>query len=65
MSDSKTMAHGQDRTRINTSQDYEVRDWAKKYGVSPDELKAAVKAVGSNAKDVEAHLKGRPSSKAR
>jgi hypothetical protein len=58
MADDKGNAGGQDRTRINTSQDYEVQDWSKKFGVSADQLKAAVKAVGSNAKDVEAHLKG-------
>jgi hypothetical protein len=58
MSDDKTKPGGQDRSRINTSEDYEVRDWSKKFGVTPDQLKAAVKAVGSNAKDVEAHLKG-------
>ena len=57
MSDDKTKSGGQDRTRIDTNQDYEVRDWSKKFGVSADKLKAAVKAVGSNAKDVEAHLK--------
>jgi hypothetical protein len=58
MADDKGNAGGQDRTRINTSQDYEVQDWSKKFGVSAEQLKAAVKAVGSNAKDVEAHLKG-------
>jgi hypothetical protein len=61
VADDKRNSGGQDRTRINTSQDYEVQDWAKKFGVSPEQLKAAVKAVGSNAKDVEAHLKqGKP-----
>jgi hypothetical protein len=40
------------------SEDYEVRDWSAKFGVTPDELKAAVKAVGNEAKAVEAHLKG-------
>jgi hypothetical protein len=58
MADDKGNAGGQDRTRINTSQDYEVQDWSKKFGVSAEQLKAAVKAVGSNAKDVESHLKG-------
>jgi hypothetical protein len=58
MADNKGNAGGQDRTRINTSQDYEVQDWSKKFGVSAEQLKAAVKAVGSNAKDVEALLKG-------
>ena len=58
MSDDKTKTGGQDRTRISVSEDYEVRDWAKKFGVTVDELKAAVKAVGNDAKAVEAHLKG-------
>ena len=58
MSDNKQKAGGQDRTRISLSEDYEVRDWSEKFGVTADELKAAVNAVGSNAKDVEAHLKG-------
>ena len=62
MSDDKTKASGQDRTRINTSEDYEVRDWAKKFGVSGEELREAVKAVGPIAKDVEAHLKQRASN---
>ena len=58
MSDDKTKTGGQDRTRISVSEDYEVRDWAKKFGVTADELKAAVKSVGNDAKAVEAHLKG-------
>jgi len=58
MADDKTKPGGQDRTRINTNEDYEVRDWSKKFGVTAEQLKAAVKTVGSNAKDVEAHLKG-------
>ena len=57
MSDDKRNPGGQDRTRINASQEYEVQDWAKKFGVSAEQLKAAMKAVGSNAKEVEAHLK--------
>jgi len=58
MSDDKTQSGGQDRRRINTGEDYELRDWAKKFGVTPDELKAAVKSVGNDASAVEAHLKG-------
>jgi hypothetical protein len=59
MSDDKSKTGGQDRKRISLSEDYEVRDWSKKFGVTPDELKAAVKAVGSDAAAVEAHLKGK------
>lgn len=56
MADDKTKSGGQERTRINTDQDYEVRDWSKKLGVSAEQPKAAVKAGGSNARNVEAHL---------
>ncbi|WP_457424273.1 DUF3606 domain-containing protein [Roseateles sp. P5_E7] len=59
MSDDKSRSGGQDRTRISLSEDYEVRDWSKKFGVTADELKAAVKAVGNDAEAVEKHLKGR------
>jgi hypothetical protein len=58
MSDDKTKASGQDRKRINVNQDYEVRDWSKKFGVTPDRLKDAVAAVGDRAEKVEAYLKG-------
>lgn len=57
MADNKSQPGGQDRTRISLSEDYEVRDWSKKFNVSEDQLKAAVQAVGNEAKDVEAHLK--------
>jgi Protein of unknown function (DUF3606) len=57
MSDDKTKAGGQDRTRISLSDDYEVRDWAAKFGVTKEELIAAVKQVGNEASAVEAHLK--------
>jgi hypothetical protein len=64
MADDKTQRGGQDRSRINVNQDYELRDWAKKFGVSADEVKKAVQAVGDRADQVEAHLKGsRPNAR--
>ena len=60
MADDKSKPGAQDRTRINVNEDYELRDWSKKFGVTADQLKAAVKAVGTNAQAVEAHLKARP-----
>lgn len=57
MPDDKTQRGGQDRQLVSLSDDYELRDWAQKFGVSIDELKAAVQAVGNRAADVEAHLK--------
>ena len=59
MADNLTKSGGQDRKRINLSQYFEVRDWAKKFGVSEDELRKAVGAVGADASKVEAHLKGK------
>jgi hypothetical protein len=58
MADNKAQTGGQDRARINLGEDYEVRDWSRKFGVSPEELKRAVEAVGNDAAAVEAHLKG-------
>ena len=59
MADDKSKPGGQDRSRINVNEDYELRDWSKKFGVSAEQLKSAVKAVGDNAKAVEAHLKSK------
>lgn len=56
MPDDKTLRGGQDRELVSLSDDYELRDWAKKFGVSVDELKEAVRSVGHRASDVEAHL---------
>ena len=55
--DSKQNIGGQDRDRINVNQDYELQDWSDKFKVSREELKEAVKAVGTMAKDVEEYLK--------
>jgi hypothetical protein len=56
MSDDKTKAHGQDRQRINVHEDYELRDWSKSLGVTPERLKEAVQAVGDRAEKVREHL---------
>jgi hypothetical protein len=56
MADDKTETGKTDRDRINTSEIYEVRYWAMKFGVSKDALKAAVKKVGPMVKDVAKEL---------
>ncbi|MBK1613056.1 DUF3606 domain-containing protein [Rubrivivax gelatinosus] len=58
MADDKTQANGPDRDRINVNEDFELRDWAKKFDVSPEQIKEAVGAVGDRADAVEMHLKG-------
>jgi hypothetical protein len=45
-----------DRKKIDVSQDYECRYWAEKFGVSPDELKAAATAAGPMADDIARYL---------
>jgi hypothetical protein len=62
MSDDTRNSGGQDRKRINVNQDHELRDWSKKFGVTPDELKKAVSSVGDRAEAVEKHLKQRDGS---
>jgi hypothetical protein len=46
MADDPSKVGRQDRQRINVNQDYELRDWAKKLGVSTEELKSLVARVG-------------------
>ena len=59
MSDDKTRSGGQDRKRISLSEDYEVRDWAAKFGVTEQALRDAVARVGDKADDVQRELGGR------
>lgn len=57
MADDKTKTGGQDRKRINLNEDYEVRDWTKSLGVTEQQLRDAVKAVGDSVDKVREHLK--------
>ena len=45
-----------DRDRINTGEIHEIQYWTKALGVTEQQLKDAVKAVGPVANDVRAHL---------
>jgi hypothetical protein len=56
MPDDKSKTGGGDRDRINISEEYELRDWSKKFGVTPDKLKEAVAKVGPMADDVRREL---------
>lgn len=59
MADDKTDRGPQDRSRINMSEDYEVRYWTRKFGVSKEDLEKAVAKVGSSAAAVAREL-GKP-----
>lgn len=55
--DSKDNRGPQDRSRINVNEDYELQYWTEKFGVSRDELRAAVEKAGVSALSVEEYLK--------
>ena len=57
MADNKDFIGKPDRDRISLSEEYEVQDWSKKYQVTPEQLREAVKKVGNNAADVEEYFK--------
>ena len=56
MADDKTKVGGHDRARINVDEDHEVRGWSKSLGITEDELRKAVAAVGDQADKVREHL---------
>ncbi|RZJ45935.1 MAG: DUF3606 domain-containing protein [Brevundimonas sp.] len=58
MSDDKSQTGGQDRKRISLTEDYEVRDWAAKFGVTEKALRQAVERVGDDAEAVRKELGG-------
>jgi hypothetical protein len=43
----------QDASRVNVRERYEVEYWCKKFGVTPQQLKACVQKVGVMVADVK------------
>lgn len=56
MADDKSNRGPQDRARINLSEDYEVRYWTERFGVSRDQLEKAVAKAGASAQAVAREL---------
>jgi len=56
MADDKDRRGPRDRERIDVNEDYELRYWSEKFGVSRDDLQQAVQRVGNKAADVERAL---------
>lgn len=56
MSDDKTKRGGQDRSRINLSEDYEVRYWTEALGVSRERLEELVRQHGNSAEKIREAL---------
>ena len=59
MSDDKSNRGSPDRDRIDVNDPDEVRNWAKSFGVTPEQLKQAVKSAGTSvASKVREQLRG-------
>ncbi len=43
--------------RIDLNEDQQVRRWSERFGITPEQLRLAVRTVGDQALDVERHLK--------
>jgi hypothetical protein len=57
MADDRSNRGPADRNRVNLSEEWELKYWTKELSASADELRAAVKAVGTSVEDVRARLK--------
>ena len=57
MSDDLNDRGPRDRNRINISEEWEIRWWGIKFGVTEDQLRRAVDTVGPTTAEVERHLK--------
>jgi hypothetical protein len=55
--DNKKDIGSPDRDRINVHEDYELQEWSKSLGVTKEQLKQAVEAVGASAEKVQEYLK--------
>jgi hypothetical protein len=64
MPDNPNIRGDGDRQRINVDQEHEVRYWSQKLGVTPEELRTAVRDVGPMAAAVEQRLRGRAGTRA-
>ncbi len=54
--DNLNIRQPQDPRQINVHEPWELSYWSKKFGVTPDQLKQAVKAVGTQTEAVKRHL---------
>jgi hypothetical protein len=55
----KTKITGHDSRRISFFANNEAEDWKSKFGVSTEDLKDALRAVGSGTRDMEAYFRNR------
>lgn len=53
MSDNKDFVGGTDRARVAGEEDYEVSAFARRHGMSPDEVREMVKRIGNDRDALE------------
>jgi hypothetical protein len=56
MSDNLNNRGPQDRSRINLSEEWEVKYWTRELGLTREELERAVKTAGNQVTAVRQHL---------
>ena len=59
MSDNKEKQDERDRNRVSGSDSYELAYLEEKLGVSREEVRAAIEAVGNDREKVEEYLRGK------
>lgn len=57
MADNKSKKDYRDRSKVNTSEPYEMQYWTKKWDISSQQLVGATRVVGSGVKKIEKYLK--------
>ena len=57
MTDNTDLRGNEDRNRINTNENYELRYIEQKLGVSREQLLQAIHEVGNNREEVEQYLR--------
>jgi hypothetical protein len=59
MADDKDLRDGRDRSRVSSSEEYELQYLAEKLNVSTEEIRRAIEQVGNSREKIEEFLKGR------
>lgn len=55
--DDKNKRGPQDASKVNVNEDYELRYWTKRFNISEERLREAVKEVGPSVSAIEEYLK--------
>lgn len=63
MPDNKENRGERDRSRIDTSEPYELNYIAQKLGVSKEQILGAVAEVGNSREKVEEYIRNKPNNK--